>query len=134
MILNYCVLPAVIFENYSHLCELQQKVICIAENAFLAAQFFLVISQEAQKKTRTLAKFKCSKIYNRVSWQVLNPRFHKSSNHKPYIGCPNKFGLFTKKYQFFILNKSYFMKNFDLLAKNLRFGRFQTLTRFELRV
>ena len=49
-------------------------------------------------------------------------------------GCPNKFGLFTTKYQLFILNKSYFMKIFDLFTKNLRYCRFQTLTRFELRV
>ena len=39
-------------------------------------------------------------------------------------GCPNKFGHLTNKYQFFILNKSYFMKNFDLFTKNLRYCRF----------
>ena len=33
-------------------------------------------------------------------------------------GCLSKFGVFTVKYQLFLLNKTYIMKNFKLFIKN----------------
>ena len=33
-------------------------------------------------------------------------------------GCPSKFGVLSMKYQLYLLNKTYFMKNFKLFIKN----------------